>query len=87
MHKTDTGLSLSATDLSNSLACRQLTGLDMSVALEGRKRPFRNDPLADILRDRGLAHEKACVDYLRAVRAAPRRPGFQLSDRMARPLS
>lgn len=65
MRKTETGLSLSATDFSNSLACRQLTGLDMSVALEGRKRPFRNDPLADILRDRGLAHEKAYVDHLR----------------------
>ena len=48
MRKTETGLSLSATDLSNSVACRQLTGLDMSVALEGRKRPYRNDPLGDI---------------------------------------
>ncbi len=66
MRKTETGLSLSATDLSNSLACRQLTGLDMSVALEGRKRPFRNDPLGDILRERGLAHEKAYVDHLKA---------------------
>ncbi len=66
MQKTAAGLSLSATDLSNSLACRQLTGLDMSVQLEGRKRPFRNDPLADILKDRGLAHEKAYVDYLKA---------------------
>jgi uncharacterized protein len=66
VHKTAAGLSLSATDLSNSLACRQLTGLDMSVVLEGRKRPFRPDPLRDILRDRGLAHEKAYVDFLRA---------------------
>ena len=66
MRQTPTGLSLSATDLSNSLACRQLTGLDMSVAFEGRKRPFRNDPLADILKDRGLAHEKAYVDHLKA---------------------
>ena len=65
MRQTNTGLSLSATDLSNSLACRQLTGLDMSVTLEGRKRPFRNDPLGDILRDRGLAHEKAYVDHLK----------------------
>ena len=66
MRQTPTGLSLSATDLSNSLVCRQLTGLDMSVVLEGRKRPFRNDPMADILKDRGLAHEKAYVDHLRS---------------------
>ncbi len=66
MQKTPKGLSLSATDLSNSLACRQLTGLDMAVALEGRNRPFRADPLADILKERGLAHEKAYVDHLRA---------------------
>jgi uncharacterized protein len=66
VRKTETGLSLSATDLSNSVACRQLTGLDMSVTLEGRKRPYRNDPLGDILRERGLAHEKAYVDHLKA---------------------
>ncbi len=51
MRKTETGLSLSATDVSNSLVCRQLTGLDMRAVLEGRERPFRNDPLGDILRD------------------------------------
>jgi predicted RecB family nuclease len=66
VRQTPKGLSLSATDLSNSLACRHLTGLDMSVALEGHRRPFRNDPLGDILRDRGLAHEKAYVDHLKA---------------------
>ena len=59
----------------------------MSVALEGRKRPFRNDPMADILRERGLAHEKAYVEYLRVAASRPRRPGVQLSDRMATPLS
>ena len=66
MRKTQTGLSLSATDLSNSVACRQLTGLDMSVALEGRKRPYRNDPLGDILAERGLAREKAYAFHLKA---------------------
>lgn len=66
MHKTGAGLSLSATDLSNSLACRHLTGLDMSAALEGRERPFRTDPLGDILKARGLAHEKEYVDGLKA---------------------
>ena len=48
VRKTEAGLSLSATDPRNSLACRQLTGLDL----------------------------RACSN-----------PEFNLSDRMARPLS
>ena len=66
MRNTQTGLSLSATDVSNSLACRRLTGFDMAVALEGRKRPFRHDPLLDLLIARGAEHEKDYVDHLKA---------------------
>ena len=65
MRPSPDGLILSATDVSNSLACRQLTGLDMAAVQGTRKRPFRPDPLADILRERGLAHEKAYVDWLK----------------------
>ena len=65
MRPSPDGLILSATDVSNSLACRQLTGLDMAALLGTRKRPFRPDPLADILRERGLAHEMAYVDWLK----------------------
>jgi predicted RecB family nuclease len=65
MRQTPDGLTLSATDVSNALSCRHLTGLDMEVAAGLRKRPFRPDPLADILRDRGLAHEAAYVEALR----------------------
>ena len=57
---------LSATDLSNFLNCRHLTGLDLSVARGARKRPHFDDPLVELLFDRGLAHEKAYVDALAA---------------------
>lgn len=65
MRPSPNGLILSATDVSNSVACRQLTGLDMAAVQGTRKRPFRPDPLADILRERGLAHEKTYVDWLK----------------------
>ena len=65
MRPSPDGLILTATDVSNSLACRQLTGLDLAAAVGTRKRPFRPDPLADILRERGLAHEQAYVDWLK----------------------
>src|SRR5262245_16707467 len=57
-------LRLSATDLANHLACRHLTALDRGVA-EGRWKPpdwFR--PEADVLRQRGLEHEKAYLAHL-----------------------
>lgn len=55
---------LSATDLANHLACRHLTVLDR-LAAEGRLKP----PLfqladADILRERGLEHERAYLEHL-----------------------
>src|SRR6187549_2009732 len=67
MRKTETGgLALSATDVSNSVACGHLTGLEMSAVLGLRKRPYRHDPLGDLLKARGLEHEKAYVDHLKA---------------------
>ena len=57
-------LRLTATDLANHLACRHLTTLDRGVA-EGRWRPpdwFR--PEADVLRQRGIEHEKAYLAHL-----------------------
>jgi len=55
---------LSATDLANHLACRHLTALDRAVA-EGRKAPPSwRDPALDLLRERGLAHERGYVEHL-----------------------
>src|SRR5258708_27947994 len=59
-------LSLSATDLSNFLSCRHLTALDMAAASGKRKRPHFEDPLLQILFDRGLEHERKYVASLQA---------------------
>lgn len=61
--ETDT-LRLSATDLANHLACGHLTTLDRGVA-EGLWKPpdwFR--PEAEVLRARGLEHERAYLAHL-----------------------
>src|SRR5258708_19673318 len=59
-------LSLSATNLSNFLSCRHLTALDMAAASGKRKRPHLEDPLLQILFDRGLEHERKYVASLQA---------------------
>jgi predicted RecB family nuclease len=71
-------LRLSATDLANHLSCVHLSGLDLAVA-EGRaRRPHRNDPIVDLLAERGREHENAYLRHLRAqklvvaeIRTAP----------------
>src|SRR2546425_9738117 len=67
MHLSDTELLLSATDLSNFLSCRHLTALEMAAALGKRRRPHWDDPLLEILFERGLAHERAYVASLQAA--------------------
>ena len=60
-------LQLSATDLAGHLSCRHLTELERGVA-EGRlARPAAFDPALDLLRERGLRHEQAYVEMLRAT--------------------
>ena len=58
-------LRLSATDLANHLSCTHLTQQSRAVA-EGRARkPKWHDPIADILRERGMEHETAYLAHLR----------------------
>lgn len=66
MKFTNDHFELAATDLSNHLSCRHLTQLNRQVAREKLSRPDWYDPMMDILRDRGMVHEKAYVDFLRA---------------------
>ena len=71
-------LRLSATDLANHLSCAHLSRLDLAVA-EGRaRRPHRNDPIVDLLAERGRQHEAAYLRHLRTqklgvveIRTAP----------------
>ncbi len=60
-------LTLSATDLSNFLGCHHRMALDMEAAAGGRTRPHFEDPLLELLFQRGRDHEKAYVDSLRAA--------------------
>ena len=66
MKRTSTVLRLSASDLSNHLACRHLTALDLDVAAGSRAIPAWNSPDAQILRERGIAHENAYVGHLKS---------------------
>jgi predicted RecB family nuclease len=57
---------LSASDLSNHLACRHLTTLDFGVAVGTRSTPTWHSPDLWVLQKRGLEHETAYVAYLAA---------------------
>lgn len=53
-----------ATDLTNFLGCRHLAGLERLAAHRIIKRPFFDDPMLEVLRARGLEHERAYVASL-----------------------
>ena len=57
---------LSASDLSNHLACRHLTSLDFGVAVGARSAPTWHSPDLWVLQKRGLEHENAYVAHLAA---------------------
>jgi predicted RecB family nuclease len=57
-------LGLSASDVSNHLACRHLTRLDREVALGQRGKPEWTDPNLALMRERGLRHERAYIEHL-----------------------
>ena len=59
-------LRLAATDVTTFAACPHATALDLQVAHGDRRRPpLYSDPSALLLRDRGLAHERAYLAQLR----------------------
>ena len=66
MQIVDKSLRLSASDLIGHLNCQHLTELDLAVANGAIGKPAFWDPLLDILRERGLRHEKEYVDHLSA---------------------
>ena len=57
---------LSASDLSNHLACHHLTSLDLAVSLGARTAPAWRSPDAEVLQERGMAHENAYLAHLEA---------------------
>ena len=66
MHSSDSGLTLSATDLANHLGCRHLTQLDLRRTKGELDRPYRHDPAVEVLQQKGLEHEGSYLDHLRA---------------------
>lgn len=65
MKKSAASIRLSASDLSNHLACRHLTALDLDVATGRQTAPAWNSPDVQILQERGIAHEEAYVEHLK----------------------
>ncbi|MEO7456542.1 MAG: TM0106 family RecB-like putative nuclease, partial [Gemmatimonadaceae bacterium] len=61
MRHRDGTLTLSATDLANFLACRHRTAMEMEFATGLREKPKYDDPLLELLFQRGDDHEKAYV--------------------------
>src|SRR5437588_11312359 len=55
---------LAATDLSNHLACRHLTAIELAVARGTKKAPLWKNPDAWVLQQRGLEHEQNYVRHL-----------------------
>lgn len=66
MQLNDNRLVLTPTDLADFLACRHKTTLELQAVHGDRERPHYHEPLADILRQRGMEHEARYVDSLRA---------------------
>jgi hypothetical protein len=60
-------LTFSATDLVNFLGCRHSTYLDVSN-LASPAPPAPDDPFLELLRTKGLAHERRYLGSLRAQR-------------------
>jgi predicted RecB family nuclease len=56
---------LSATNLSNHLACHHLTSLDLSVARGKRSAPDWRSPDLFVIQELGLRHEASYLDFLR----------------------
>jgi predicted RecB family nuclease len=59
-------LRLSASDLSNHLACRHLTSLDFGVVVGDKSAPTWHSPDLWVLQKRGLEHETAYIAHLAA---------------------
>ena len=68
MRVTPDFIGLSATDLANHLACRHLTTLNLAAAQGILTPPSWRDPAIDVLRARGLEHERAYLECLKDFR-------------------
>jgi predicted RecB family nuclease len=70
MKLLSSGIRLAATDLSNHLACRHLTALDLSVERGLRSKPEWRAPDLVVIQQLGERHETAYLAFLRATCAS-----------------
>src|SRR5258708_15778444 len=68
VRKSALTIDLSASDVSWFLGGRHRTALDLAVAHGQRQAPHWVDPILELLRERGLAHEHRYADMLRGKR-------------------
>lgn len=66
MQKTEKGLLLAPTDLGSFLGCQHRSGLDLGATEGGPTPPFRRSPVLDDLLEKGIEHEKAYLEWLKA---------------------
>lgn len=73
---------LSASDLAAHLGCGHLTELEHLAAAKKLERPHHYDPMREVLEKRGLEHEAAYVEHLRAdgARSVEKIAGFEVTD-------
>lgn len=67
MKMRDGMIVLTPSDLSSHLGCAHLTQLEIKYVNKEIDKPFRNDPSLELLRQRGLEHEKHYVSHLKAA--------------------
>jgi hypothetical protein len=67
MKASAASIRLSATDLSNHLACRHLTRLDLDVAEGNKSAPTWHSPDLWVLQERGFEHETVYIAHLTAL--------------------
>lgn len=72
MERTNDRLIVSPTDLVAYLDCGHLTALDLAVAAVDRAAPTFEDPAVEVVRARGLEHERAHLAALEARGAVAR---------------
>src|SRR6185503_886208 len=67
MRMIDNAAVLAATDLSNFLACQHRSALDLAAAMGTLPKPAAPlDVALKLLQQKGVAHERAYVEHLRA---------------------
>src|SRR5690606_18544844 len=64
MRKSNDTIIFSASDLSNHIHCKHLTQLNREVILGIKEKPYSNNKVLDVLRERGIDFENSYLNSL-----------------------